>query len=82
MTTQNGVKGLKITSKSNGNSIFLPAVGYVNGASIVGDGVSCYYWSASSYTNGQIYYLTIEDNDASNKYCSRYMGQSIRPVRR
>lgn len=81
VTTQNGVKGLKITSKSNGNSIFLPAVGYVNNASIAGGGVNCYYWSASSYTNGQIYYLTIEDNDASVKYCSRYMGQSIRPVR-
>lgn len=81
VTTQNGVKGLKITSKSNGNSIFLPAVGYVNNASIAGGGVNCYYWSASSYTNGQIYYLTIEDNDAYIKYCSRYMGQSIRPVR-
>ena len=82
VTTQNGVKGLKITSVSNGKSIFLPAAGYVNGTSVVGGGVNGYYWSASAYDNGRVSYLTILKDDISLGYCSRYMGQSIRPVRR
>lgn len=81
VTTQNGVKGLKITSVSNGNSIFLPVAGYVNGSSTVGGGVNGYYWSASAYDNGRVSYLTISNNSVSLGYCSRYMGQSIRPVR-
>ena len=34
LTTQRGVKGVKITSKSNGNSIFLPTAGEIEGSGI------------------------------------------------
>ena len=45
-TTQNGINGYKVTSKSNGNSIFLPATGYYNSSSLLTNvGSSGYYWS-------------------------------------
>lgn len=45
-TSQNGVEGTKVTSKKNGNSIFLPGVGYYNFVSryLEGQGL---YWSSS-----------------------------------
>ena len=53
-TTQNGVKGYKVTSKKNGNSIFLPAAGYrlyddLNNAGSLGK-----YWSSSLGTSGSV----------------------------
>jgi len=80
-TTQNGVKGLKITSRSNGNSIFLPAAGYMNGSTLAGAGTNVYYWSSDSYNQGKVYYLQVVNGNATVGNCSRYMGQSIRPVR-
>lgn len=80
-TTQNGVKGLKITSRSNDNSIFLPAAGYMNGSTLAGAGTNVYYWSSDSYNQGQVYYLQVVNGNATVGNCSRYMGQSIRPVR-
>ena len=83
VVTQNGVKGLKITSTSNGKSIFLPAAGYMNGSSLAGGGENGYYWSASAYDNGKVTYLRIlSDGDVSVGNCNRYMGQSVRPVRK
>ncbi len=81
VTTQNGVKGLKITSKKNGNSIFLPAAGYI-GSKLLGAGTYGYYWSSSAYEDGEVTYLRILNDGASVVECSRYMGQSIRPVRK
>ena len=50
-TTLNGIKGYKVTSKSNGNSIFLPAAGYRDGTDVYYDGsYDLYYgsyWSSS-----------------------------------
>ena len=82
VTTQNGVKGLKITSKKNGNSIFLPAAGYMNDSNLWGAGTNGYYWSSSTYEDGEVNYLKISNDDISVGECSRYMGQSVRPVRR
>lgn len=44
-TTQNGVYGRKITSKINGNSIFLPAAGYRENTTTINAGTKGYYWS-------------------------------------
>ena len=44
-TTQNGVDGRKITSKTNGNSIFLPAAGHREGTSLYSAGSYGSYWS-------------------------------------
>ncbi|MCQ2242626.1 MAG: fibrobacter succinogenes major paralogous domain-containing protein [Bacteroidaceae bacterium] len=49
-TTQNGVKGYKVTSKTNGNSIFLPAAGYRDNGSLCYDGDLGHYWSSILFT--------------------------------
>lgn len=46
-TAQDGTYGGKITSKSNGNSIFLPAAGYRYDSSLKYAGSYGYYWSSS-----------------------------------
>ena len=45
-TTQNGVKGYKVTGP-NGKSIFLPAAGYRNELSHYYAGEGGYYWSSA-----------------------------------
>lgn len=79
-TTQNGVEGYKLTSKKNGNSIFLPLAGCIDDT-WTNSGYG-FYWTSS---------LNIEDN--WNAYDInftryqyllhddvRYYGRSIRPV--
>ena len=82
-TAQSGVVGYKVTSKSNGNSIFLPATGVRDGMSISGCGSYGHYLSSSLSNEGntQTYYL----NCGSGFYgCSgfeyRYYGLTVRPV--
>lgn len=81
-TTQNGIKGYKVTSKSNGNSIFLPAAGYNRGSSLAFAGSDGYYWSSSlltSYPDDAWYVCFVSSNVArSNDY--RDYGRSVRPV--
>ena len=50
-TTQDNVKGYKITSKSNGNSIFLPAAGYMKGSEARDNQDYGYYWSSTACSN-------------------------------
>jgi uncharacterized protein (TIGR02145 family) len=50
--TLNGVYGSKITSKKNGNSVFLPAAGYRDGSSLNGTGSYGHYWSSSPNESG------------------------------
>ena len=83
-TTMNGVKGWKITSKSNGNSIFLPAAGCRYDTSLSDAGSRGYYWSRSLSTSDSYsaYGMGIGSNPIySNGYSLRYAGQSVRPVR-
>ena len=79
-TYLNNSEGLKITSKKNGNSIFLPAT------SNSGYGRLGYYWSRSLYASdfhfnyfGYSLYFNSSDIFLSNNY--RYTGLTIRPVR-
>ena len=46
-TTQNGVNGRLLTSKTNGNSIFIPTGGSANEAFVDGDGCVGCFWSCS-----------------------------------
>ena len=48
-TTQNGVEGYKVTSKKNGNSIFLPAAGYRWDDNLNSAGSYGSYWSSTLY---------------------------------
>lgn len=45
--TLNGVNGIRFTSKTNGNSIFVPAAGMNHNGSINGVGYYCNFWSSS-----------------------------------
>ncbi len=83
-TQVNGVNGRKITSKSNGNSIFLPAAGWCQNASHRSAGLIGDYWSRSLYTSYSD--CAIELSSSSERlswaYSSnRHEGYSVRPVR-
>ncbi len=80
-TTQNGVKGRKVTGP-NGNSIFLPAAGYRKGTYLYSAGSYGGYWLATPYTvsYGAHSLLFLSD---SYDYCysdCRFIGLSVRPV--
>jgi len=82
-TTVNGVYGRKITSKSNGNSIFLPAAGYRNGTSLDGEGSDGRYWSRELNSSGSYaaYYLGFSSSSIGWNCYGRYGGRSVRAVR-
>ena len=81
-TTQNGVNGYKVTSKTNGNSIFLPAAGHRHGTNLDGSGSDYYYWSGSLDGNHTIYayYLYFNNGYYDRSYYHRCNGRSVRPV--
>jgi hypothetical protein len=82
-TTLNGKYGRKITSKSNGNSIFLPAAGCRDATSLIDAGSDGYYWSRSldAGNSGSACSLYFDSSKIGTGSCSRYSGQSVRPVR-
>ena len=82
-TTLNGVKGQKITGK-NGNSIFLPGAGFCQGTASSGVGEIGYYWSRSLSQNYCDYgsFFWFFSGSSSMTHTDRYLGLSIRPVRR
>ena len=78
--SQNGVNGYKVSSKVNGNSIFLPAAG-CSTDSVYFTGNGGYYWCSSLDTTGFADYLCIvSDSVLTNYQFDRYGGLSIRPV--
>lgn len=82
-TTQNGVNGRLVTGP-NGKSIFLPAAGYRDGATLSYAGSSGYSWSSSLYTGSPDSAHGVKvDSGNVNWYISygrRYRGHSVRPV--
>ena len=83
-TTLNGVKGYKVTSKINGNSIFLPAAGHRRNSDLNDAGSFGYYWSSSLSTGNPdyAYGLHFYSGSVSSSHSSRYQGLSVRPVLR
>ena len=84
--TRSGVKGVAFTSKINGNSIFLPSNGYMNGKTIKG------YTSSSP---GSRFWVTdcVSETTATQQYCAesspslnydqpkdKWRGTPIRPI--
>ena len=81
-TTLNGVKGRRITSRSNGHSIFLPAAGRRYDTSLSDAGSEGNYWSRSVSTiENYAYGLNLYSNGIRTVSGSRYYGMSVRPVR-
>ena len=84
-TTMNGKYGRKITSKNNGNSIFLPAAGWRNDTGLGIAGSYGLYGSRSLFASysSNAYELFFDSGDIDSDYFfgSRCNGRSVRPVR-
>ena len=82
--TQNGVNGYKVTSKTNGNSIFLPAAGSRNDLSLSSAGSDGDYWSSSLNTSSSdsAYSLYFNSGSVGWHNIIRRYGQSVRAVLR
>ena len=83
METVNYIKGFRITSNVNGNSIFLPAAGYNYGTYVVNTNYNLFYWTCElgSYrANANTLYGTVNDVSFLIDTNSRYYGIPVRPV--
>ena len=81
-TTVNGIYGRKVTGP-NGNSIFLPAAGYRDGAEEFDcRGLRGYYWSGSLYEDDSYnaYYLYFDSGYGFWNRTTRNGGHTVRPV--
>ena len=81
-TTQNGVDGYKVTSKKNGNTIFLPAAGSRNFGNLYDARRFGDYWSSSLYTyySDEAYYVGFDSSGVGWNSILRYVGLSVRAV--
>ena len=81
-TSQNGVNGYKVTSNSNGNSIFLPAASHRSDSSLSGAGSGGSYWSSSLYTDEPIsaWHVAFLSSYVGWSSIGRVYGRSVRPV--
>ncbi len=79
-TTLNDVYGRKITSKSNGNSIFLPAAGGRWDDELSGAGRIGLYWSSSLDPNGDAYDIGFMSGYWTWDGYYLFVGQSVRAV--
>ncbi len=83
-TTQNGVAGMRFTSKRNGNSIFFPAAGWRFGTSTGGSaGEYGYYWSSTPHERSTqiVFTLYFHPRGRTNAHWDyRYYGHPVRPV--
>ena len=84
LTTQDGVNGYQLDGP-NGNTIFLPYVGWRGGSGLIYAGSRAQYWSSSLNTAFSKSYEALSLDIASSFYewdgSTRYYGLSVRPVR-
>ena len=78
--TINSINGRKITA-SNGNYIFIPSAGDVNGASLDNRGRNGYYWTRSLSSASHACRIYFDSNSLGMDNFYRYLGFSVRPVR-
>lgn len=80
-TTQNGVKGCKVTGP-NGNSIFFPAAGFMYEGTLFNAGSFGGYWSSSLLTDDPVsaYYVGFSSVNVDWSSIDRCFGLSVRPV--
>ena len=82
-TSRNGVGGYKIVSRKNGNSIFLPAAGYMEGGKVSYPGSDGRYWTATRHPYHPHCAMDIFFTEKFHYlyFYRRYRGFSIRPVK-
>ena len=83
--TNNGTGGYEVTSKKNGNSIFLPAAGRRTGTTLHDAGDGGFYWCSSphGYTFSACYLRFFSDRRStimSRNEDERACGMPLRPV--
>lgn len=79
--TMNGIVGIRIRSKINGNVIFFPASGFGNMESWSGRGADGCYWTSSWVNARNAWYLYFYPNGLLPQYSgNRYYGFTVRPV--
>ena len=77
----NGYRGMKFTSKINGNSLFFACSGYGSGTSWDGRGSRGVYWSSSFYSARYARCLNFDSGGVSPQgNGNRYNGFAVRPV--
>ena len=83
--TLNGVNGRRFTSKTNGNSIFVPAAGFCFSGTVACVGSYGHLWSSSlnESSSGSAWYLDFSsDNDnVGMGYCGYCDGFTVRAVK-
>ena len=82
-TTVNGVSGVSLTSKSNGNSIFIPVSGLYADGYGANVGEVAYLWSSSlSSSDVENTYIIYFSSDGVNvEYFFRFIGIPVRAVK-
>lgn len=81
-TTQNAVNGYLVSSKTNTNSIFIPAAGYRYESTLYDAGSFVCFWSSTlldTYSSGAVY-ISFKESSAKLGNGSRCYGPSVRPV--
>ena len=81
-TTMNGVNGTLYTSKTNGDTLFIPATGYGRDGSVTGEGSYANVWGSSlnvEYPNSACF-LEGTSYGVNMGYITRYLGRSVRGV--
>ena len=81
-TTQNGINGYRVASKTNSNSIFLPTAGYRYDTILNGVGNYGNYWSSSLNEDypDRAWSLVFRSGYVYRSNSDRLYGQSVRPV--
>ena len=79
--TMNGIVGLRLRSKINGNVIFFPASGYGGGTTWGNRGSNGYYWSSSWNSARNARSLSFSSGGVTPQNTNdRYYGRAVRPV--
>ena len=82
-TGMNGCRGCKVTGP-NGNSIFLPAAGWIQGSSLLEEDLCGSYWAGERWSHmldyGEHLYFNGNANYFDNIGMPRFDGASVRPV--
>ena len=79
--TMNGIVGLRLRSKINGNVIFFPASGNGDGTTWYGRGAYGNYWSSSWGSARLARYLSFSSDGVYPQGANcRYYGRAVRPV--
>ena len=80
--TQSGVNGYQVASKTNSNSIFLPAAGLRSRTDLYSADSYGYYWYSSLYDSrpGLAWSRVLSSDYVGRNDSYRYFGFSVRPV--